>query len=132
MSPPLAPEAVLCATYREQAACYRRAVALAESLPALIRSGDDHAAPVSRILALLADVVASEERGRAVKEQWVRAGIPPGAELRATLTELTHLIEQLACSLARAEQEATACRQCLGPEIDTLIRGRAMRRAYGF
>jgi hypothetical protein len=126
------PEAALCSAYRDQAGHYRQAVALAESLPALIHTGDDHSECLGRVMALLAEVATIEEGTRAAKEQWARAGGRPGAELRAVLIEVTHLIERLARSLAEAEREAAERHGRLAPEIDTLIRGRAMRRAYGF
>lgn len=133
MSPAaLGPEAALCSAYRDQADRYRQAVALAECLPELIRAGDEYSERLGRVTALLAEVATIEEGARAAKEAWARAGGKPGAELRAVLTEVTHLIERLARSLAAAEQEAAARQARLAPEIDALIRGRAMRRAYGF
>jgi hypothetical protein len=125
-------EAALCSAYRAQAECYRRAIALAESLPARIRAGDDPSERLGQVLALLADVAAIEERGRAARQEWVGAGGRPGTELRAVLTEATHLIGRLASGLAEAEREAAARHARLAPELDALIRGRAMRRAYGF
>jgi len=125
------PEAVLCSAYRDQAERYRQAGALAESLPALIRSGDDHSEGLGRVMALLAEVAAIEERVRPLKEQWTRGGSTPGPELRAVLTEATQLIQRLAQSLAAAEQEAAARHERLVPQVDAVIRARAMRRAYG-
>jgi hypothetical protein len=131
MSPaPLSPEAVLCAAYRDQAEHYRHAAALAEALPALLRAGADHSEPLAQVMARLAEVATIEERCRPVKEQWVGAGGTPGAELRGVLTEVTYLIGRLASGLAEAEREAAARQERLAPQVDALIRGRAMRRAY--
>jgi len=125
-------EAALCAAYRDQAECYRQAVALVESLPGLLRAGGEaHAEPLSRVMVLLAEVAAIEARVRAVKDQWVSAGSRPGSELRAVLADVMQLIERLARSLAAAEEEAAAQKARLAPQVDTMIRGRAMRRAYG-
>ena len=129
---PSAAEASLCSTYRAQAECYRQAAALAESLAARIRAGADHAEPLGRVMALLAEVAALADRGGAAADEWARGGGRPGAELRAVLGEVLGLIERLARSLAEAEQAAAARHAGLAPEIDALIRGRAMRRAYGF
>jgi hypothetical protein len=128
----MTPEASLCSAYRAQAHCYRQAVALAEALPAQVRAGDDPAASLGRVMALLAEVAAVEGRGRPAQDEWVRAGGRPGAELRGVLGEVLGLIEQLARALAEAEQEAAARHARLAPEIDALVRGRALRRAYGF
>jgi hypothetical protein len=130
MTPTPPSEATLCAAYRDQAERYRQAVALAAPLAALIRAGEEHAERLGRVTALLAEVAAVEERGRPGRAEWVRAGGRPGAELRVVLTEVTHLIGALGRALAAAEWEATACHARLAAEIDALIRGRAMRRAY--
>jgi hypothetical protein len=122
----------LCSAYRDQAERYRQAVALAETLPVLLRAGDDHSACLGRVLAWIAEIAGAEERIRPMKEQWARGGSNLSPELRLVLTELTHLIERLARSLAAAEQEATARQARLTPQVDALIRGRSMRRAYGF
>jgi hypothetical protein len=124
------PEAALCSCYREQAERYREAVALAESLPALLRAGEHHAERLDRVMRLLAEVAGIEERTRLPKKQWGRAGGRLGDELRAVLTEVTHLIGRLAQSLAAAEQEASARQAELVPQVDGVIRARAMRRAY--
>jgi hypothetical protein len=128
----LAPEAVLCACYRDQAERYREAIAIAESLPALLRAGEEHVERLDQVMRLLAEVADAEEEVRTVKEQWVRGGGRLGDELRAVLIEVTHLVERLARSLAAAEQEAAARQAELAPQIDGVIRSRAMRRAYRF
>jgi hypothetical protein len=124
------PETVLCSAYHDQAERYRAAIALAESLPALVRATDESAEPLARITALLAEVAAIEERVRPVRDRWIAAGGRPGAELQDILSEATHLIERLALRLSEAEREASARHGLLAPQVDALIRGRAMRRAY--
>jgi hypothetical protein len=125
------PESVLCSAYRDQAERYRAAAALAEALPALLRAGGEHSERLAVVMALLAEVAAIEERVRPLKERWAGAGGKPGAELRAVLTEVMHQIEGLARGLAEAEREAAARHALLAPQVDALICGRAMRRAYG-
>jgi hypothetical protein len=127
----LTAEEAVCSAYREQAECYREASALADSLPGLIRAGEEHGERLGRIMALMAQVAAIEERIRGAKAQWIGAGGRLGADLRAVLTEVTQLMERLARRLAAAEQEATERQARLVPEVDALIRGRAMRRAHG-
>jgi hypothetical protein len=124
------PDTVLCSAYRDQAERYRAAIALAESLPALIRTGDEPSERLGRITALLAEVAAIEERVRPVRDRWSAAGGRPGADLRVVLAEVTHLIERLAFCLGEAEREASARHNLLAPQLDAIIRGRAMRRAY--
>jgi len=128
---PPTPESALCAAYRDQGERYREAADLAESVAALLRAGEDHAGRLDRVTALLDEVAAIEERVRPLKAQWAATGGRPGPELRAVLAEVTRLIERLAQSLAEAEREAAARHAALAPQVDALIRGRAMRRAYG-
>jgi hypothetical protein len=130
-APAVSLEVALCAAYRGQAEHYRAAAAVAETLAGSLRDGREIAEPLGRVMGLISAIAAGEERVRAARERWVRSGGKPGAELRAVLAEVTHLIERLARGLAEAEQEATAQQAELAPQIDALIRGRAMRQAYG-
>jgi len=125
-------EAVLCSAYRDQAERYRRALALADDLPAQLRAGDEHGGQLGGVLALLAEVAAIEEHIRPVKEHWARGDGKPGPELRAVLGEVARLIGRLADALAAAEREAAARHAVLAPQVEAMARGRAMRRAYGF
>jgi len=131
MTPPT-PETAICSAYREQVECYRRAAEMAEPLAGLIREGEDHSQRLESVLGLLAEAASIEERIRPLMEHWARAGGRPEPQLRAILTEATHRIEYLARSLAEAEREAAQRHAELVPQIDTVIRSRRMRRAYGF
>src|SRR5262249_22166095 len=113
------PEAVLCAGYREQAEHYCAAVALAETFPAAVRAGRDIAEPLGGVMAGLGEVAAVEQRLGPVKERWGNGGAKPGAELCSILTEVTHLIERLATSLAEAEVEAAVRQAELLPQMET-------------
>jgi hypothetical protein len=129
MIPPT-PETALCSAYQEQADCYGRAAELAESLAAWIRDGEEYLPHLDRVLALLREAADIEERIRPLMEHWVRGGGRPGEQLRSILIETAHRIERLARSLAEAEQAAAGRHAQLVPQMDTMIRGRAMRRAY--
>ena len=120
-------EAALCTAYRSQAACYRQVVALAESLPALLRAGGEaHAECLGRVMTLLGDVARIEEQTRADREQWLLAGGRPGADLKAVLDEVMHSIQQVARGLAAAEEEAARQQDRLLPQVHTMTQGRAM------
>jgi hypothetical protein len=113
------PEAALCAAYREQAALYRQAAALAEQDGLL-----------DAVWALVAEAAAIEERIGPAKESWTRRGDKPGPELRAVLADVAQRIGHLTRRLGEAEREALARQRELVPQLDALIRARAMRAAY--
>jgi hypothetical protein len=82
-------------------------------------------------MTLLDEVAAAETRLAPLRDLWRRGGTRPGPELCRVLAAVAERIERLARSLAGAEQEATRRQQGLAPQLDALIRGREMRRAYG-
>jgi hypothetical protein len=125
------PEAALCQAFREQADRYRSALALADDLPAALRRGDDVSGRLAEVMALLDEVAAGEARLAPARGLWQRSGSAPGPELRALIADVTDLVDRLARTLGEAEQEVARRRQSLAPQLDALIRGRQMRRAYG-
>jgi hypothetical protein len=123
-------EPALCAAYRQQANLYRQATELAEPLAELVGTAQDPAERVAGLLGVLEQAARLAEQVRPVKQEWIRANGKPGTELQAVLTDVAEQIEQLTRTIAAVEEQAALRHAALAPQLDALIRGRAMRQAY--
>jgi hypothetical protein len=123
-------EAILSRAYAEEADLYKRALAVAESLSTALERGQEHTAPLHDLLGLLDDIKRIESRIAASKGQWQSSGQKPGPALQAALGRLSELIERLAEHIQRAERTAAERLIQLTPELDAVVRGQQMRRAY--
>jgi septal ring factor EnvC (AmiA/AmiB activator) len=124
-------EAELCTAYREQADLYRQATQLAGPLAGLVGTGQDYAERVAELMSMLEKAAQLAEQVRPVKEQWIRANGKPGTELQVVLTDVAQQIDQLTRTIAGAGEQAASRHAALAPQLDAMIRGCAMRRAYG-
>jgi hypothetical protein len=122
-------EEKLCAAYRQQADCYRRAVAVVAQVPAALAQADQGVL-MKRLAAILDDIAAIDSGMRASKQAWQAAGRSPGPELQAAVGEVGGLIQELLRHVGSAEQQALAVTKRLAPELDQLIRSRQMQTAY--
>jgi hypothetical protein len=123
-------ELVLRDAYREQEACYDRALRCIRSLATVFDLTADEER-LNAYVQLLDEVATIENRIAPVKEQWQRVGRKPGPELSAQLERVTGLLEQLRTMTEQLEQAALKQRSELAPELDQMARGQQMRRAYG-
>jgi hypothetical protein len=120
----------LCSAYGEEAALYAKALDLAEQLALGLRNGDKIDVLLQRLVGVLAEVNAVESQLAGTKLRWQESGQQPDNELRAVLSRLEGLIRSVQEHVQEAEQEARKRQARLTPELDNLIRGRLMRRAY--
>ena len=124
-------EALLCTAYEQEAACYARALQIAENAGPALRNGQAAEAEMSGLVACLHDVDTIETGIKGHKEAWQKSARDAGPELRALLARVAELIQSLQDRLAAAEQAARAHIGRLGPQLDEMIRSRRMRQAYG-
>ena len=127
-------EVVLCAAYAEEADCYAKALRLAEELPTAFHRGECPGVQLQRVLAALDEVAAIEVRIADSKRRWLASRVSgwrmPGLMLQRRLAQVKDLIQHLASLIRCAEQDASAQRERMVPEVDAVIRGQQMLRAY--
>lgn len=114
----------------EEAERYTQALRAAEELPAAIREGRDAEPYLRELVRQLDEVIGVEQRIAGPKRQWLQAGDAP-AELEELRTRLAGLIRAVQAQVSWAEREATLRKHQLAPQLDALIRGQQMQRAYG-
>lgn len=128
---PAAIEPLLVQAYRDEAALYTQALPVAEALGAAEPQAEALESPLAHLQMLLSEVAVIEARIALAKQTWLKAERQPGPELAGAINRVAELIQRLLAPIQRAEREATAQKQRLAPELDALVRGRQMLRAYG-
>jgi hypothetical protein len=123
-------EEALCAAYQRQAACYVQAIDVAENLLAAWKPGIDPAAALEQIKAIMEQVATINTSIATPRQQWQQKGGQATPALSAAFKSITGLIERLAQRIRELELLASACQSQLVPELDNLLRGRQMQRAY--
>lgn len=121
---------VLSAALAEEAERYAQALRAAEELPAALRDGRDFEPYLQELVQQLDEITRIEQRIAGAKQQWLQAGDPSPPELEALRARLVELIRAVQARVSWAEQEATLRKHQLMPQLDALIRGRQMQRAY--
>ena len=115
----------------EEAERYTQALRAAEELPPALREGRDTEPYLQEMVRQLSEVVQIEERIAGAKQQWLDFGAQSPRELEALRARLVELIRALLARVAWADKEATLRQHQLVPQLDALIRGQQMQRAYG-
>jgi|SRR5579862_2286594 len=123
-------EEALRESYEQQAVSYAHALALAESLLANWKPGNDVTATLQRIAELMTDVAARNADMQSLQQHMVKNSARPRPRLDAVLQSTAELIARLADRICQLEKLATNCKNQLAPELDAMLRGRQMRRAY--
>jgi hypothetical protein len=124
-------DAILCAAYRDEAQCYSDALALTNQLPSSLPDQDGIAPVLQRITEIMNKTAEIDNTISACRQQWRAAKREPSPALAAALQEITSLIEKLQMKIAELEKQATAKRDLLIPQMDSMLRIRQMQRAYG-
>lgn len=110
---------------------YQEALALTESLPDCLESGDYGQTSLSQINDVLKAVSHLEMAGSSVQAQWEQLGGKPGPLLAQKLKSVQTQLETLLSRISKAEEIATAARQKLAPQISVEVTSQRMRDAYG-
>jgi soluble cytochrome b562 len=121
----------LCAAFQEETEHYERALHIARALPAAVQRGQDTESQLQEIMVHLTDIARIEQTIAEAKHHWLQSKEEVSPELEAYRTRLITLIQQLQEQFDRAEQEATLQQSRLLPELESLLRGQQMQRAYG-
>jgi len=124
-------EPLLCDAYREEAELYRQALAAGSDVLAALQRGERAEEPLRRLLRLLDRAGAIEARVAPIRAQCQNAGWKPGPPLDGMIGEVRHLIERLQACIQEAERVAHQRKSELEPQLDAVIRGSQMQRAYG-
>jgi hypothetical protein len=124
-------ESLLSEAYREEAELYRQALTAGSEVLAALQRGDNMENRLQQLLSFLDQVGAIEARVTLVKAQWQEAACKPGPQLKEIMTQVGQLVERLQACIQQAESLARARKSQLEPELDALIRGSQMQRAYG-
>jgi hypothetical protein len=121
----------LCTALQAETEQYERALTIAEGLPAAVQQGQDTEPQLEAILTHLRDIARIEQRIADPKQRWLESKAQPHPDLEPYRIRLMGLIQQLQERLRRAEQEATLRQSRLLPELESLLQGQRMQRAYG-
>jgi hypothetical protein len=124
-------ETILREAFAEEAERYGEILKLAEELSTAFREGDTGASRLGRIQKGLEEVAAIEARIAPTKRAWEESGRQPGPELEEEMSRLRKLLTRLVERIRTAEEEVAARMSRMEPELETIARGRKMRRAYG-
>jgi hypothetical protein len=124
-------EGTLCAAYKEETGHYTQALQMADALATALQQGQGFEDKVRQIVVQLDEIARLEALIAEPKRHWQQSGRKPAGEFKNVLAQVTQLIERLADKIRAAEQMASLRQQCLVPELDSLIRGKQMRSAYG-
>jgi hypothetical protein len=124
-------EPLLYAAYQEEADLYGRALAAVTDVPAALQRGENTEARLQQMLELLQQIGTVESRIAPIKGRCQGSGWKPGPQLDQALAQVRRLIERLMACIQEAERCARQRKHQLEPELDALIRGSQMQRAYG-
>jgi outer membrane murein-binding lipoprotein Lpp len=116
-------EAVLADTYRAEADCYARAVALLDQA--------DADPQLSHLAAILAEVAALEGQIAPSKAAWQKLAQPPGPPLRQAVDELAELLRTLNARVEALATEVEQRKRALAPQVHEVVRFQQMQQAYG-
>ena len=114
-----------------EAECYERAVAVVERLDAQLAAGGDGEALVRELHGWLEKTAAIQSTTAPARQAWQAAGERSGPELRSILDRVAGLLQRLMAMVQAVERTAQARRDQLLPELDNVVRGQRMQRAYG-
>jgi hypothetical protein len=131
VSPDADVDPLLCAAYREEADLYREALAAVEGLPAALQGGGNTQARLQKMLGLLQQIGTIEKRLVPVKARCRGKAWKRSAELVEVIAQIEKMIGRLMTGIQEAQQIARRRKSELEPELDALIRGSQMQRAYG-
>lgn len=120
----------LCEAYQRQAAIYTEALEVADHLETTWQQGGDGAGALEQIQALMEPIVQSAAAIAEPRRAWLQSGRTADPPLAAALAQVTGLIQRLQTRIAALEAQATVQIKQLAPELDQLLRGRQMQRAY--
>ena len=81
-------------------------------------------------MALMDQIARSNSAVERVKHEWLQSRQKPSPALAAALQNVTNLITRLAAQIHELQRLATACRDQLAPQLDSLHRARKMQGAY--
>jgi hypothetical protein len=123
-------EAVLHATYVQEADCYALALQRAGELVAACERGEPIDDRLRSVLDLLDEVAGHETRIAVARQHWEQGGRFAGVELRSVRERIAALITQLSRQLQRIEQMTRERRDRLAVELDACNRRHQMQRAY--
>lgn len=121
----------LCTALQEETERYERALRIAEELPAAVQQGRDTEPQLREILTYLTDITSIERRIADAKQRWLLLNGEVSPELESYRLRLMTLIQQLQERLGSAEREASQRQSRLLPQLEALLRGQRMQRAYG-
>ena len=124
-------EHLLCAAYREEAILYDRALTIATDVLTALRRGDHAEESLRQLLAIFDQVSNIEARLAPVKARCAHNDAKPGPALEHAITEVRHLAERVQACIQEAERFARERKSELEPQLDAVIRGSQMQRAYG-
>lgn len=110
---------------------YQKALALTESLPDCLDTGDYGQSFLSQIHDVLKEVSHLELSCSSVQASWEQLGGKPGPLLAQKLKSVQTQLETLLSRISKAEETATAARQKLAPQISVEVTSQRMRDAYG-
>lgn len=124
-------EQELRAALLNEAECYEHAAAVVERLEAQLAAGGDGEALVRELHGWLAKTAAIQSSTAPARQAWQAAGARPGPELRSILDRVGGLLQRLMALVQAVERNAQVRRDQLLPELDAVVRGHRMQRAYG-
>ena len=124
-------ESVLCASYQKEAILYRKALEAARHIQEALQRGQAVQTEMQALADLMKEISEIETSFFENKKIWKQSGNKPGPQLQVLLTEVADLIQDLLAAIGEAEKQAQFQADSLGPQLDSLIRERKMRRAYG-
>src|SRR5205807_9437004 len=104
---------------------------LAELMPAALSQGQDSDELVRQVWLHLDEVKAIDASIAASKLAWQSSAEKAGPELAAALADVADLIKRLATHVSGCTEQALAQQRRLEPQLDGLVRGQQMQRAYG-
>jgi hypothetical protein len=117
-------------SYEQQAASYAQALIVAESLLANWQPGQNVPETLGQINSIMDQIAVRNRAIEGLRQQWLDNRQKPGPLLDAALKKMTQFIERLAGRIRELEKLASACKDQLAPQLDDMMRGRQMQRAY--
>jgi len=123
-------EAMLSAAFQQQAAIYTEALSVAEELLSAWQPGIDPGPALKKISGLMARIANGNAMIAQKRQQWQHSGRKPEPSLQSAMQSVTQLIERLADRIRTLECLASAYKDRLIPELDSIVRARQMQKAY--
>jgi hypothetical protein len=123
-------EHLLFEAYQGQVVDYTQALLLAENLLAAWKPGVDPTGTLQQIQTIMDKVAASNAAILKARRQWQESGKTPGAALAEALQLVAQKMQRLADRIRQLQDLALAQKNKIVPELESLLRGRQMQRAY--